>query len=309
MYKLADAHVLRYIQRGFTSLMFSFGCTGGQHRSVYSAQHLAEHIHEKFGVEVHVHHREQGIEQTFSPVRAMIFAAGLGTRLKPLTDRMPKALVPVGGKPLLQHQLEKLRAFGCRDVVINVHHFADMIEQWVSDNPQDMSVRFSDERAELLDTGGGIKHALPLLMGAREGFLIHNVDILSNVNLHLFVQAAANNVATLLVSERPTQRYLLFEEDLRLVGWVNISTGQVRSPYPDLDVSSCRKLAFAGIHYMKPAIFDYFDEWPLKFGIIDFYLKICDRVPIYGYVQPGLRIMDVGKADTLELADKFVETL
>ncbi|MDD7658149.1 MAG: nucleotidyltransferase family protein [Bacteroidaceae bacterium] len=239
----------------------------------------------------------------------MIFAAGLGTRLKPLTDRMPKALVPVGGKPLLQHQLEKLRAFGCRDVVINVHHFADMIEQWVSDNPQDMSVRFSDERAELLDTGGGIKHALPLLMGAREGFLIHNVDILSNVNLHLFVQAAANNVATLLVSERPTQRYLLFEEDLRLVGWVNISTGQVRSPYPDLDVSSCRKLAFAGIHYMKPALFDYFDEWPLKFGIIDFYLKICDRVPIYGYVQPGLRIMDVGKADTLELADKFVETL
>ena len=146
-------------------------------------------------------------------------------------------------------------------------------------------------------------------MGAREGFLIHNVDILSNVNLHLFVQAAANNVATLLVSERPTQRYLLFEEDLRLVGWVNISTGQVRSPYPDLDVSSCRKLAFAGIHYMKPALFDYFDEWPLKFGIIDFYLKICDRVPIYGYVQPGLRIMDVGKADTLELADKFVETL
>lgn len=309
VYKLADAHVLRYIQRGFTSLMFSFGCTGGQHRSVYSAQHLAEHIHEKFGVEVHVHHREQGIEQTFSPVRAMIFAAGLGTRLKPLTDRMPKALVPVGGKPLLQHQLEKLRAFGCRDVVINVHHFADMIEQWVSDNPQDMSVRFSDERAELLDTGGGIKHALPLLMGAREGFLIHNVDILSNVNLHLFVQAAANNVATLLVSERPTQRYLLFEEDLRLVGWVNISTGQVRSPYPDLDVSSCRKLAFAGIHYMKPTLFDYFDEWPLKFGIIDFYLKICDRVPIYGYVQPGLRIMDVGKADTLELADKFVETL
>ena len=309
VYRLADAHVLRYIQRGFTSLMFCFGCTGGQHRSVYSAQHLAEHIHNKFGVEVHVHHREQGVEQILSPVRAMIFAAGLGTRLKPLTNSMPKALVPVDGKPLLQHQLEKIRSFGCRDVVINVHHFADMIEQWVKNNPMDMSIRFSDERAELLDTGGGIKHAASMLEGASDGFLIHNVDILSNVDLRQFVQAASLHDATLLVSERSTQRYLLFDEDLRLVGWTNVVTGQVRSPYPDLDVSKCNKLAFAGVHYMKPTLFGYFDEWPLKFGIIDFYLKICDRVPIYGYVQPGLKIMDVGKSDTLQQADRFVETL
>lgn len=309
VYKLADAHVLRYIQRGFTSLMFSFGCTGGQHRSVYSAQHLAEHIHQKFGVEVHVQHREQHIQQTFPPVRAMIFAAGLGTRLKPLTDHMPKALVPVGGKPLLQHQLEKLRDFGCRDVVINVHHFADMIEQWVKQNPQDMGIRFSDERSELLDTGGGIKHAVPFLSSAQDGFLIHNVDILSNVDLHQFVQFAVSYPATLLVSERSTQRYLLFSDDMRLVGWTNIATGQVRSPYPDLDVSQCRKLAFAGIHYMKPSLFEYFNEWPLKFSIIDFYLKICDRVDIHGYVQPGLKLMDVGKADTLWQAEAFLESL
>lgn len=173
----------------------------------------------------------------------------------------------------------------------------------------DMSIRFSDERAELLDTGGGIKHAASMLEGASDGFLIHNVDILSNVDLRQFVQAASLHDATLLVSERSTQRYLLFDEDLRLVGWTNVVTGQVRSPYPDLDVSKCSKLAFAGVHYMKPTLFGYFDEWPLKFGIIDFYLKICDRVPIYGYVQPGLKIMDVGKSDTLQQADRFVETL
>lgn len=309
VYRLADAHVLRYIQRGFTNLMFCFGCTGGQHRSVYSAQHLAEHIHGKFGVEVHVHHREQGIGQTLSPVRAMIFAAGLGTRLKPITDHMPKALVPVAGKPLLQHQLERLRAFGCRDVVVNVHHFADMIERWVADHPMDMGVRFSDERGGLLDTGGGIKHAAPLLASATDGFLIHNVDILSNVDLRKFVQAAAAHDATLLVSERDTQRYLLFDGDMRLVGWTNIATGQVRSPYPALDAARCRKLAFAGIHYMKPSLFAYFDEFPLKFSIIDFYLKVCDRVPVYGYVQPGLQILDVGKAGALEQAERFARML
>ena len=222
---------------------------------------------------------------------------------------MPKALVPVAGKPLLQHQLEKLRDFGCRDVVINVHHFADMIEQWVKQNPQDMGIRFSDERSELLDTGGGIKHAVPFLSSAQDGFLIHNVDILSNVDLHQFVQFAVSYPATLLVSERSTQRYLLFSDDMRLVGWTNIATGQVRSPYPDLDVSQCRKLAFAGIHYMKPSLFEYFNEWPLKFSIIDFYLKICDRVDIHGYVQPGLKLMDVGKADTLWQAEAFLESL
>ena len=113
----------------------------------------------------------------------------------------------------------------------------------------------------------------------------------------------------MLVSERKTKRYLLFDDDMRLVGWTNIETGEVRSPYPDLDPKSCRMYAFAGIHVLSPRLLTAMHDWPDKFGIIDFYLKICDRVPIYGYVQPGLRIMDVGKADTLELADKFVETL
>ena len=217
VYKLADAHVTRYLQRGFTNLMFSFGCTGGQHRSVYSAQHLAEHLHKKFGIEVHICHREQSIEQVLTPGRAMIFAAGLGTRLKPITDSMPKALVPVNGKPLLEYQLEKLKAAGFTDIVINVHHFADMIEEWCQQHPMRCRILFSDEREKLLETGGGIKHAAPLLRDANEGFLIHNVDILSNVDLASFKEASQGRAATLLVSERKTQRYLLFDDDRRTV--------------------------------------------------------------------------------------------
>ncbi len=317
VYKLADAHVTRYLQRGFTNLMFSFGCTGGQHRSVYSAQHLAEHLHKKFGVEVHICHREQGIEQVLTPGRAMIFAAGLGTRLKPLTDTLPKALVPVAGKPLLEYQLEKLRAAGFTDIVINVHHFADMIEEWCQQHPMRLRILFSDEREKLLETGGGIKHAAPLLRDALDGFLIHNVDILSNVDLRSFVEAgrsasllekgeARPRAATLLVSERETQRYLLFDDDMRLLGWTNIATGEVRSPYPNLDSKLYHKYAFAGIHYMNPSLFKYFDQFDDKFSIIDFYLKICDKEPIYGYVQPDLRILDVGKLDSLAAAEEFV---
>ena len=309
VYKLADAHVQRYLQRGFTSLMFSFGCTGGQHRSVYSAQHLAEHIHYKYGIEVHVTHREQGISNIFPASRAMIFAAGLGTRLKPLTDNMPKALVPIAGKPLLQHTLEKLKSSGIRDVVINVHHFADMIEDWCQQNPMGMNIWFSDERSALLETGGGIKHAADLLKDATEGFLIHNVDILSNADLRAVSAFGRGKAATLVVSERKTSRYLLFDDDMRLVGWTNIQTGEVKSPYPNLDVRKYHRYAFAGIHYMNPKLFKYFSEWPDKFSIIDFYLRVCSIEPIYGYAPSDLSLMDVGKIDTLSDAELFVKEI
>lgn len=316
VYELADAHVGRYLERGFNNLMFCFGCTGGQHRSVYSAQHLAEHIHRKFGIEVHVCHREQGIRQVLTPRRAMVFAAGLGTRLKPLTDTMPKALVPVGEKPLLGHLLDRLRAAGFCDVVVNVHHFADMIEDWCRLHPMGMSIRFSDEREQLLETGGGIKHAEPLLRDARDGFLIHNVDILSNADLYAFAEAGKGRAATLLVSERKTQRYLVFDDEMRLVGWTNTATGEVRSPFPEiladpslLVSSRYHKYAFAGIHYMSPKLFAYFQDFPDRFSIIDFYLKLCAEEAVYGYVQPGLRLMDVGKIDTLAEAEAFVKEL
>jgi len=264
---------------------------------------------------VHICHREQGISNIFPARRAMIFAAGLGTRLKPLTDTMPKALVPVAGKPLLEHTLQKLKSAGIRDVVINVHHFADMIEEWCQQHPMGMNIWFSDERQQLLETGGGIKHAAHLLSDARDGFLIHNVDILSNADLRAVSAFGRGKAATLVVSERETSRYLLFDDDMRLVGWTNIQTGEVKSPYPSIQKSNFkiqnssryRKFAFAGIHYMNPSLFRYFSEWPDKFSIIDFYLSICNREPIYGFVPTDLRLMDVGKIDTLAEAEEFLK--
>ena len=194
-------------------------------------------------------------------------------------------------------------------MVVNVHHFADMIEEWCAEHAKDMNVWFSDERAELLETGGGVKHAAPLLHDAQDGFLIHNVDILSNADLRAFTAYATGKAATLLVSERETSRYLLFDDDMRLVGWTNVQTGEVKSPYPLLDVTKYRHLAFAGIHYMHPRLFQYFDGFPDKFSIIDFYLSVCDKENIYGYIQPGLRILDVGKQDTIQKAEEFLKTI
>ena len=240
-------------------------------------------------------------------MKTMIFAAGLGTRLKPMTDTMPKALVPVGGRPLLQILLEKRARHGCTEAVINVHHFADMIEEWCASHHTDISIRFSDERAELLETGGGIRHAMPMLSGGR--FLIHNVDILSNADLARFYAEGEGKAATLLVSERKTQRYLLFDESMRLVGWINEATGQVKSPYPDLQPDKCRRYAFSGIHQIDPVLFPRFEGWPAKFSIIDFYLSICRDVPVYGHLQEGFRLMDVGKLDTLAQAEVFLEEI
>ena len=240
-------------------------------------------------------------------MKTMIFAAGLGTRLKPLTDSMPKALVEVDGKPLLQHLLEKLRCQGCREAVINVHHFADMIEQWCHVHPMGIDIRFSDEREELLETGGAIRHASSLL--ADGPFLIHNVDILSNADLARFYRQSAGAQAMLMVSERPSRRRLLFDDTMRLVGWTNLDTHEVKSPFPSLCVEACRSYAFSGIHVMNPHLFSYFSQWPRRFGIMDFYLSLCDREPIMGHVEEGLRLVDVGKLNTLQAASDFLCTL
>ncbi|MCF0196841.1 MAG: nucleotidyltransferase family protein [Bacteroidaceae bacterium] len=237
-------------------------------------------------------------------MKAMIFAAGLGTRLKPLTDHMPKALVPIAGKPLLQRQLERLGEAGFDDVVVNVHHFADQIERWCAEHDV-RGVRFSDERAALLETGGGIRHAAPLLRDA-DRFLIHNVDILSNVDLPTFWQQGEGKDAVLLVSERQSSRYLLFDDAMRLVGWTNVRTGEVKSPYKSLDINACRRMAFAGIHQMSTALLPLMERWEPRFSIIDFYLSVCAERRICGYVQTDLRLMDVGKIETLAEAEAYV---
>ena len=236
-------------------------------------------------------------------MKAMIFAAGLGTRLKPLTDTMPKALVPVCGQPLLYHVLTKLVKAGYDDVIVNVHHFPDQIIDYLCVHDFGARITISDERDFLRETGGGIKHVRPLLTGP---FLVHNVDIISNLDLKwLREQHREDAVATVVVSERETQRYLLFDEDGRLKGWTNVKTGEVRSPYPDIDPAKLRKLAFAGIHLISPAIFAAFDQYGFgdRFSIMDFYIQACAAYPIYAAVPPDFQMVDVGKFDTLPAAE------
>lgn len=245
-------------------------------------------------------------------MKAMIFAAGLGTRLRPLTDTMPKALVPVAGQPLLHHVARKLIDAGCDGLVINAHHFADQIVKYVADaNGFGVRTAISREDGLLLETGGGIRHAKGLLEG--EGrFLVHNVDILSNLDVTAFMsQVRGDTLATLHVSERKSSRYLLFDKQMRLVGWTDTRTGEVKSPWPDLDLSSCRRMAFSGIHCISDNIFEVMEEMgmPERFPIMDFYLKVAAQYQIYGVEQPGFRMMDVGKVDTLAEAAQFLDDL
>ena len=229
-------------------------------------------------------------------MKALVFAAGLGTRLKPLTDTMPKALVPVNGVPLLQQVVEKLVAAGYDEIVLHVHHFADMIRDFVATHDSfGVRITFSDETDLLRETGGGIRHAAPLLKGD-EPFLVHNVDILSNLDLAWFrAQHRPGDLSTILVSDRPTQRYFLFDEDGLLVGWTNLATGEVRSPWPGIDPDRCTRLAFSGIHYISPAIFPLMHDWPEEFSIVDFYLAICRTHAVRAAVMPGLVLLAGGK--------------
>lgn len=238
--------------------------------------------------------------------QCMVFAAGLGTRLKPLTDTMPKALVPVDGKPLIEHVILKLVASGFNRIVINVHHFAPMIKSWIAEHSfNGVEILVSDESDLLLDTGGGLRKAAKLF-DADAPVLIHNVDILSNVDLKTLYDASVDNDATLLVSRRDTSRYLLFDNNMRLHGWTNIKTGEVKPSHQDINVADFTPLAFSGIHVFSPRLFAKMCGWPAKFGIIDFYLSVCRDCRIVGVQQQGLRLLDVGKLDTLAEAEAFV---
>ena len=245
-------------------------------------------------------------------MKAMVFAAGLGTRLRPITDTLPKALVPVCGEPLLYHTLHKLKAAGYTDVVVNIHHFPQMIREYLATHDFGLNIGISDESSALLETGGGIAHAKDLLLPTDEPFLVHNVDIVSNLDIAWFrAQMRPDALATLLVSHRQTQRYLLFDDDMRLVGWTHIGTGEVRSPYPGLDPSACNRFAFSGIHNISPEIFAAFHAlgMPERFPIMDFYLDACARYPIYGVVAPSLQLVDVGKIDTLPETERICGSL
>lgn len=272
-------------------------------------------------------------------MNAMIFAAGRGTRLKPLTDILPKALVPVGDKPLLQHVLDRVaelpslqqgqqgqqgqQASGAaaaengNRVIVNIHHFGGQIINFLrlAQPHYPFCISISDEREQLLETGGAIRKARSMFVKGQP-VLIHNCDILSNADLATLYASAAetsesNRVgATLLVSDRKTTRYLLFDKDMRLVGWTNIQTGEVKSPHPDIrqriDRGELTMYAFSGIHVISPTLFPLMDDEPDAFPIIDFYLKHCATFIIRGALQPGLRLLDVGKLDTLDTAADFI---
>ena len=240
-------------------------------------------------------------------MKAMIFAAGLGTRLKPLTDHMPKALVPVAGKPMLEHVIGKLKAAGFDEIVINVHHFAYQIIDFLKEKDNfGIQIWISDETEELLDTGGGIKKAAHFF---DEPFLVHNADILSNVDLRALYEhhLSSGNDATLLVSPRKTVRYLLFDEGNRLCGWINKDTLQTKPEGFIYQPEIQKEYAFGGIHIISPTLFKHIgDEWTGKFSIMDFYLQTCKKARLGGYAKEDLQLIDIGKPDTLAKAEEFI---
>ncbi|MBO7590624.1 MAG: nucleotidyltransferase family protein [Prevotella sp.] len=248
--------------------------------------------------------------------QAMILAAGLGTRLKPLTDTMPKALVPVNGTPLLDLNIRRLMEQGYDRFVVNIHHFAQQIIDHVRQQDYAPLVHFSDETEQLLETGGGLKKAQGLFRDDQP-ILIHNVDILDNVDYEWFArQHEADEDAVLLVSQRKTKRYLLFDNAMRLMGWKNIETGEIKSPYEYVRRTglsqhgeSLNMFAFSGIHSFSPRLFSLMDRFPDRFPIIDFYLSVCHRSAIVGLVKPDLQLMDVGKIETLDQAEKFIQSI
>jgi NDP-sugar pyrophosphorylase family protein len=232
----------------------------------------------------------------------MILAAGLGTRLKPITNNTPKALIPINGKPILEHLILKLKAAGFREVVINIHHLGEQIIDFLTANDNfGVKIKLSDERDYLLDTGGGIKYAAKFLAQNNEPFLVHNVDIVSDVDLKALYNRhlETNALATLLVSKRNTSRYLLFDKDNKLCAWHNHDTGEVKSFFPNFDLQKHSEYAFGGVHVISPQIFEWMEEWTGKFSIINFYLSVCVKTNIQAYVPKNIHLIDIGKPEAI----------
>ena len=269
-------------------------------------------------------------------MKAMIFAAGLGTRLKPLTDTIPKALLPLAGKTLLQWQIERLKAAGIEDVVVNIHHFGQQIIDYLKVNEGfGCNIQVSDEREALLETGGGLLYAFSntVASDAASGIkatcasafptttscvgdpiLVCNVDILSNIDLPRLIAAhRSDDLATVVVSDRETQRYLLFAGDGTLHGWTNRKTGEYRPAAAANE--DLVPLAFSGMQIVSPAFFAELRHTQAqkgeKFSLIDAYLSVVERQAgtIRAFVPQNYQMMDVGKIDQLDEAERFAESL
>ena len=235
-------------------------------------------------------------------MKAMIFAAGKGTRLKPLTDNTPKALIEVQGGALLGHVINHLKKYGVTDIVINVHYLSEQIVNYLkSNNNFGINISISDESDLLLDTGGGLLKAAHFF-NKNEDFIVYNVDILSDINLDemLAYHKTHKSLATLAVRDRQTSRYFLFDKNLQLRGWKNTQTGYlIKTVERDKDLLP---LAFSGIHILNARFFDLIQETG-AFSITSAYLQLANKHKIIGFRHDSSQWFDIGKAETLKAAE------
>lgn len=238
-------------------------------------------------------------------MQAMILAAGLGIRLKPLTDNNPKALVEINNIPLLEIVIRKLIENDFRKIVINVHHFADKIKRFLNENTFAAEIIISDESDLLLDTGGGIKHAKKYFDNSP--VLIHNVDIISNIDLKEFYQyhISDDSIASLCVSKRISNRYLLFNDNDILCGWQDIKKEEKILARNE---SELQQFAFNGIHIINPDLIDSFPDEKV-FSVIKAYLKAAEIEDVVAYKCDNLKWIDVGKTENLQIAEMMFKEI
>jgi N-acetyl-alpha-D-muramate 1-phosphate uridylyltransferase len=235
-------------------------------------------------------------------MKAMILAAGLGTRLKPFTEKHPKALFLINGKTLLQRNIEYLQAYGFKDVIVNVHHFANqIIDEIKNNNGWGSNVVISDETNEVLETGGGLKKAADFFTDSNEPFVLMNADMLTDLDLNkmLAQHKEKTPITTLAVTNRATSRYLLFNENNVLCGWLNEKTGEQKGK------AGIRK-AFSGIHIISPTIFSLITEEG-KFSMIDLYLRLAETNTIMAFDHSNGKLIDVGKPESTVIAEQMFQ--
>lgn len=236
-------------------------------------------------------------------MKAMIFAAGLGTRFKPWTDKHPKALALVNGKSLLQRNIEYLQQYNISDVVVNVHHFSNqVIEAVVKNKGWGSNIMISDETDEVLETGGGLLKAKELLQNG-EPFVTLNADFLTDLDINKLLEFHKNKKALISfgITNRKTSRYFLFDEDNRLCGWRNVNSGEERISIPKKDL---KEMAYSCVVVFEPNIFELITQRG-KFSLVDTYLSLAADHLICGYDHSGDKLVDVGKPDSVAIAEKL----
>ncbi len=240
-------------------------------------------------------------------MKAMIFAAGKGTRLKPLTDYTPKALVEINGIPLLELVIKKLISSGVKEIIINVHHLADQIINFLKRNNNfGIRIEISDESNHLLDTGGGLKKA-SWFFDDNQPFILHNTDIVSNINLNHLIgyHESKKALATLAIRNRISNRYFLFNDNYELCGWKNIKT---EKEIITKKSNQLNEYAFSGIHIINPEIFKYFQSEE-RFSIINTYMDLSKIKTISGYQHNKNYWFDIGTQEKLSEAEDHLNSI